>query len=823
MEQNAFFSAQEKVRLAQLYRELLKLSGNILYPDDCKKLKTYLLEAARRNLIQRNVFGMNPILNDMETALIVASEIGLTRGAILGIMVHTCVRCGYCTPEDVEREFGVDVAGIIKGLNRILELYEKNPSVESENFRSLLLSFAEDMRVVLIMIANRVNIMRKIKDTENEEARRKVSEEAAYLYAPLAHKLGLYRLKSELEDLSLKYLEHDAYYLIKEKLNATKKSRDEYIEKFIRPIDEKLKKAGLKFHMKGRTKSIHSIWQKMKKQHCGVEGIYDLFAIRIILDSALEKEKMECWQVYSIITDMYQPNPKRLRDWLSIPKSNGYESLHITVLGPENKWVEVQIRTERMDEIAERGLAAHWRYKGIKSGESGVDEWLNNIRSALENNDDLQLMDQFKMDLYEDEVFVFTPKGDLFKFPKGATVLDFAYTIHTNVGDHCIGAKINEKNAPLRQKLNSGDQVEILTANNQSPKQDWLNFVVTGKARAKIRQALKEMQAKQGAFAKELLERKFKNRKIEYDEPTMMHVIKKLGFKVVTDFYKSLADETTDVNEVLDLYTEQQKIEAGLAEHTPAPSAENYNIPSEAELKAKTNDDVLVIDQNLKGLDFSLAKCCQPIYGDDVFGFVTVNGGIKIHRQDCPNAQELRKRFGYRIVKARWAGKRGSQYPITLKVIGNDDLGIVNNITSIISKEEKISLRSISIDSHDGLFSGTLTVMLDDTSKLQLLEKKLKTIKGVNKCPATKADTCFTPYLYPSISANSNQRMDFSSSSSLRRDRRLDLSVNSSTDSAPLHKASSMFFFSDSSATISCSNSSISRRSLNVILRFCSP
>ena len=545
--------------------------------------------------------------------------------------------------------------------------------------------------------------------------------------------MGLYRLKSELEDLSLKYLEHDAYYLIKEKLNATKKSRDEYIEKFIRPIDEKLKKAGLKFHMKGRTKSIHSIWQKMKKQHCGVEGIYDLFAIRIILDSALEKEKMECWQVYSIITDMYQPNPKRLRDWLSIPKSNGYESLHITVLGPENKWVEVQIRTERMDEIAERGLAAHWRYKGIKSGESGVDEWLNNIRSALENNDDLQLMDQFKMDLYEDEVFVFTPKGDLFKFPKGATVLDFAYTIHTNVGDHCIGAKINEKNAPLRQKLNSGDQVEILTANNQSPKQDWLNFVVTGKARAKIRQALKEMQAKQGAFAKELLERKFKNRKIEYDEPTMMHVIKKLGFKVVTDFYKSLADETTDINEVLDLYTEQQKIEAGLAEHTPAPSAENYNIPSEAELKAKTNDDVLVIDQNLKGLDFSLAKCCQPIYGDDVFGFVTVNGGIKIHRQDCPNAQELRKRFGYRIVKARWAGKRGSQYPITLKVIGNDDLGIVNNITSIISKEEKISLRSISIDSHDGLFSGTLTVMLDDTSKLQLLEKKLKTIKGVKQ------------------------------------------------------------------------------------------
>lgn len=733
MEQNAFFSSEEKVRLAQLYRELLKLSGNILYHDDCKKLKTFLVEAVQRNLVRRNAFGMNPIINDMETALIVASEIGLTRGAIVGIMIHTCVRCGYCSPEDVEKEFGEDVAGIIRGLNRIQELYEKNPSVESENFRSLLLSFAEDMRVILIMIANRVNVMRQIKDTENKEAQRRVSEEAAYLYAPLAHKLGLYRLKSELEDLSLKYLEHDAYYLIKEKLNATKKSRDEYIKKFIGPIEQKLQQAGLKFHIKGRTKSIHSIWQKMKKQHCGVEGIYDLFAIRIILDSALEKEKMECWQVYSIITDMYQPNPKRLRDWLSIPKSNGYESLHITVLGPENKWVEVQIRTERMDEIAERGLAAHWRYKGIKSGESGVDEWLNNIRNALENNDDMQLMDQFKMDLYEDEVFVFTPKGDLFKLPKGATVLDFAYAIHTNVGDHCIGARINEKNAPLRQALNSGDQVEILTANNQSPKQDWLNFVATGKARTKIRQALKEMQAKQGAFAKELLERKFKNRKIEYDEPTMMHVIKKLGFKVVTDFYKSLADETLDANEVIDTYLELQKYEAGLAEHTPAPSAENYNVPPEAELRARSNDDVLVIDQNLKGLDFTLAKCCQPIYGDDVFGFVTVNGGIKIHRCDCPNAQELRKRFGYRIVKARWAGKRGSQYPITLKVVGNDDLGIVNNITSIISKEEKILLRGISIDSHDGLFSGTLTVMLDDTGKLQTLIKKLKTIKGVKQ------------------------------------------------------------------------------------------
>ena len=733
MEQNAFFSAQEKVRLAQLYRELLKLSGNILHPDDCKKLKTYLLEAARRNLIQRNVFGMNPILNDMETALIVASEIGLTRGAILGIMVHTCVRCGYCTPEDVEREFGVDVAGIIKGLNRILELYEKNPSVESENFRSLLLSFAEDMRVVLIMIANRVNIMRKIKDTENEEARRKVSEEAAYLYAPLAHKLGLYRLKSELEDLSLKYLEHDAYYLIKEKLNATKKSRDEYIEKFIRPIDEKLKKAGLKFHMKGRTKSIHSIYQKMKKQKCPFEGVYDLFAIRIILDSPVDKEKQECWQVYSIVTDMYMPNPKRLRDWLSVPKSNGYESLHTTVMGPEGKWVEVQIRTERMDEIAERGLAAHWRYKGVK-GESGLDEWLTSIRETLENADsDLEVMDQFKLELYEDEVFVFTPKGDLYKMPKGATVLDFAFAIHSKLGSKCIGAKVNGKNAQLKQTLNSGDQVEVMTSNTQTPKRDWLNIVTTSKARTKIRQAIKEIEARQTEFAKETIERKFKNRKLEYDEAVMMRLIKKLGYKTVTEFYQDIANETRDANDIIEKYLELKKKETENREDIVYRSAENFSMQTAQDDKT-FKEDVLVIDQNLKGLDFKLAKCCNPIYGDDVFGFVTISGGIKIHRTDCPNARELQSRFAYRIVKARWAGKsHGKQYPITLRIVGHDDIGIVTNITSIINKENDILLRSISIDSHDGLFSGMMTVMVDDTSKLESLVKKIKTVKGVKQ------------------------------------------------------------------------------------------
>ena len=733
MSEITFFSIEEKYQLRSLYRNLLALSGDALLPHDCIKVKHYLIKAAQRNLLTRNQFGLNPIITDMQTSLIVASEIGLTRGAILGVMLHSCVKCGYITTEDILQEFGEDVAGIVRGLNKIEELYEKNPIIESENFRSLLLSFAEDMRVILIMIASRVNLMRNIKESDNELARIKVSEEAEYLYAPLAHKLGLYRLKSELEDLSLKYLEKETYYLIKEKLNTTKKSRDEYILKFTEPIQNKLEAAGLKFHMKGRTKSIHSIWQKMKKQKCEFEGIYDLFAIRIILDSSLQKEKMDCWLVFSIIADMYVPNPKRMRDWLSIPKSNGYESLHITVLGPEKKWVEIQIRTERMDEIAERGLAAHWRYKGIKGSEANVDSWLNSIRNALENNDDLQLMDHFKMDLYEDEVFVFTPKGDLFKLPKGATVLDFAYTIHTNVGNRCIGARISNRNVPIRHVLSNGDQVEILTANNQTPKLDWLNFVTTSRAKTKIRQSLKETQAKQASYAKEVLERKFKNRKIDYDEPTMMHVIKKLGFKYVTDFYKSMADDTLDVNEVIDMYLNIQKYDTGQAEHAPAPSAEAYNIKPETDLKSKTHEDVLVIDQNLKGIEFSLAKCCQPIYGDDVFGFVTISGGIKIHRSDCPNAEELRRRFGYRFVKAKWAGKRGSQYAITLKVIGNDDLGIVNNITSIISKEEKISLRSMSIDSRDGLFYGTMTVKLDDINKLEQLIKKLKTIKGVKQ------------------------------------------------------------------------------------------
>lgn len=733
MDKKLFFTNNEKSQVLEAIKELRNSQNYVLTKSDELKVFQSLKQAIIQKRIQRDIFGLNPILSSIQTALIAIEEIGLKRDGVVAVLLYSCFTEETENDYDkYEKEFGKTVVSILKGLVHIQELYKKNPVIESENFRNLLLSFAEDMRVILIMIADRVNLMRQIRNTECEEEKKRVSEEASYLYAPLAHKLGLYKLKSELEDLSLKYLEHDVYYMIKDKLNETKKSRDKYIENFIKPIREKLEADGYKFHMKGRTKSIHSIWQKMKKQKCEFEGIYDLFAIRIIIDAPLELEKIQCWHVFALITNMYQPNPKRLRDWLSVPKSNGYESLHITVKGPENKWVEVQIRTERMDEVAERGLAAHWRYKGIKS-EGGMDEWLTSIRRALENNDDMQVIDQFKMDLYEDEIYVFTPKGDLMKFPKGATVLDFAYRIHSNIGNHCVGAKINGKVVTFRHILKSGDQIEVMTSTVQKPKQDWLNIVKTSRAKAKIRLALKEIQVKDGLYAKEMLERRMKNRKIEMDEGTMSHLIKKLGFKETNDFYRQIADETLDINHVIEKYQEIQAYDNNLQGQQQTRSADEYSFENSIKNFTKSNGDVLVIDRNLKGIDYQLSKCCNPIYGDDVFGFVTVSGGIKIHRKDCPNALEMRKRFGYRILQARWSGKADSKYTITLKIIGNDDIGIVNNITSVISKEENIMMRSINIDSHDGLFSGNLEINVEDTSKLNQLIKKLRIIKGVKQ------------------------------------------------------------------------------------------
>ena len=683
------FTDIEKQKALEIIEDLKHHPVAALLPNDEEKLRRILFDAIEQGSIQRDIFGLNPILRALQTAYIAVDEIGLGRDAIIATLLYPIDSSDFLPWEDWGR-----VDSILHGLHRVQQLYKKTPAIETENFRSLLLSFAEDMRVILIMIADRVNLMRQIRDTANIAARQRAAEEASYLYAPLAHKLGLYQLKSELEDLSLKYLEHDAYYHIKNKLSATKEARDKYIQDFITPVKEHLEQAGLKFHIKGRTKSIHSIWQKMKKQKCPFEGVYDLFAIRIILDSAPEREKMECWQAYSIITDMYQPNPKRLRDWLSVPKSNGYESLHITVLGPENKWVEVQIRTERMDEIAEHGLAAHWRYKGIKSAGGGIDQWLSAIRNALEAGDDMQVMDQFRMNLYEDEVFVFTPKGEIKKFAAGATVLDFAYNIHSRIGNTCVGAMVNGKNASIRQVLHSGDTVEIMTSNSQHPRREWLNIAISSHARSKIRKALSELQ------------RKEEEAKGERPE-------------AATASSSSGEGSSASV------------LRRGSGEHSSEPipvSAASFILHRQG-----TADSLSLGEEKavFRGIEYTLAKCCHPIYGDDVFGFVTVSGGIKIHRKDCPNAGELRRRFGYRIVKAQWSDKGSGQYDITLRVVGNDDIAVVNTITSVISKEAHTLLRAINIDSDDGLFRGAITVSVDDNTHLASLIKKLKGVKGV--------------------------------------------------------------------------------------------
>lgn len=698
---------------------------------EARKVADYLNSAFETNpdLINDEA-GLSRTVMSLEAIALAAEAIGL-RGPVLTAYL---LRAAVTVPEQcdlVARLFGPQVAEALRSFLRIKAIEVKTEAMRTDNFRNLLISQAGDMRIILMLIADSVVTMRIIKFSDNDAARRRLAMEAAYIYAPLAHKLGLYQLKSELEDLSLKYLESEAYYMIKENLNATKQARDAYIERFIAPIRRMLDEAGLRYHMKGRTKSIHSIWQKMKKQGCGFNGVYDLFAIRIIIDAPLQKEKEQCWKAFSLITNKYESNLKRLRDWLTVPKSNGYESLHITVLGPEEKWVEVQIRTERMDFIAEHGLAAHWRYKGVKAGSEGVDSWLAHIRSALETGNESLLSESLASNKQPREVYVFSPKGDLYHLPPGATVLDFAYIIHTGIGNKCVGGRIDGKNVSLRQPLESGQTVEIVTQNSQTPKPEWLHIAQSSHARAKIRAAIRELTAGEMALGKEMLERKMKNRKVEWEEGLINQLIRKSGFKEAADFFKALLDEKLDINKLLDTYLELGKREQGLAERAAVRSAEEFTLDPEAELKQKGAEDVLVIDRNLKGIEFQMARCCNPVYGDDVFGFVTRDGCIKIHRTNCPNAAAMRTRFGYRIVRARWAGKGKGSYPITLHVVGNDDLGIVNNITSIISKEEHIMLRSISIDSNDGLFSGILTVMVDDLSRLNALIRKLKTVKGI--------------------------------------------------------------------------------------------
>ena len=731
MEEILKFTPAERERVITTFKSLRGSIESGFTVSDYRFIKEKIYQTAQNGGVVRDNFGFNPIVIDLLTAHLVGQEIGFQREIMICIMLNRCVQAGTVGLEEAKEHFGENVANILTNLAQINSLYAKSPTIESENFRNLLLSFTNDMRVMLIMISSRLVMLRLLFDSTESDARRMVAREASKLYIPLAHKLGFYKLKSEMEDFALRYTESEIYAELSHKLEETAASREDYIASFIKPIERQLKAMPhLKFRIKGRTKSINSIWQKMKKQQRPFEQVYDLFAIRIIIDSEPQNEKSECWQVYSIVADMYTPNPHRLRDWLSVPKSNGYESLHTTVMGPEGRWVEVQIRTERMDAVAEHGLAAHWRYKGVKS-EKGLDNLLASIRDTLQNlNEENATDNKFKMELYKDEIFIFSPKGDLYRLSKGATVLDFAFGIHTNLGCRCTGALVNGRNVPIRHVLNNGDQVEIITSNSQSPKQAWLNIAQTGRARTKIRQSLKDMESRQADMGRETIARKLKNHKIDIDEGIMDHLVRKMGFKRLSDFYQNVADGVIDIADVIKRY--QALLNPESENNEPVRSAGDFSFSAKDQGGA---GDVLIIERNLKGVDYKLAKCCSPIFGDDVFGFVTINGGISIHRKDCSNARELKERYPYRVIEARWTDidNTGALYPVTLRIVGNDNIGVVTNITSVISQEKDVMMRGINIESNDTLFSGTLTLLVGGNAKLNKLMAKIESVKGVKQ------------------------------------------------------------------------------------------
>ena len=715
----------EKVQFIEQYKDFYKHEVPLLSNPIKKQLKSDL-----KTSLEEGIIDIERIMKMMRVAGIAHREIQLRHHTIESVLLYPILN-KKITADHIKINYSSTTAEIVEGLAKVQSLYEKHVSVQSENFRKLLLSLVGDVRVIMIIIIERLDTMRHLSEMTKEE-QQEISQEVSYLYAPLAHRMGLYGIKTELEDLSLKYTSYDIYKEIAHKLNETKKSRDAYIHKFIEPVKKRLQENNLKFEIKGRTKSIYSIWNKMRKQQVPFEKVYDLFAIRIIIDCDESEEKSACWRAYSVVTDMYTANTNRLRDWISMPKSNGYESLHITVMGPEGKWVEVQIRTERMDEIAEKGVAAHWKYKGGKSDSANTDLWLKNLRDMLENSSESnkEIIDEFKMQLYNDNIFVFTPKGDLIELPKGASVLDFAFNIHSKVGSKCTGALIDNHHVSFKHILNNGDQVEILTSQQQQPRQDWLNYVCTSKARTHIRQQLKEQENKEAETGRELLLRRLKNWKLEFDDNAIIREAKKAGYKTLTQFYVAINQEKINL-QLLRAHLSGEEESNNQAEMPR--SAEGF--VGETELQKITkNTDALVIDKNLKNIDYTLAKCCNPIFGDDIFGFVTVNGGIKIHKSDCPNAPAMISKFGYRIVKATWAGTSAKgEYTARLRIIGKDDIGIVTNITSIINKETGIILRSISVDSHEGLFEGNITVVVNNTAQIETLCKKLTKIKGVKQ------------------------------------------------------------------------------------------
>ena len=723
---NDILSFAERREVVSLLSRLHTLAADSFSEEDKAEFNQLSRRALSSGLPAHDDKGLCTPVMTLRTAVAFAEYVDPDRNILLAIGMAPLLAGGYLDIMDIRRRWGADVASLLVGAESVARYSSFNNMANRENFRGLMLSLADDIRVIIMMIVRNLVLMRAINLHPDDDWVRNVAFEANYLYAQLAHRLGLYKIKGELEDLALKYTNREIYTQIAHKLNETKRSRDAYIASFIAPLRKKLEEAGLSFEIKGRTKSISSIWGKMQKQKVDINGIYDLFAIRVIVDTPLEKEKSDCWLAYSILADMYTANPARMRDWITIPKSNGYESLHATVMGPDNKWVEVQFRTRRMDLVAEKGLAAHWRYKGGK-GDS-TDQWMNNIRDILETADagPMQLMRDMKQASYAREVFVFTPKGDLFRLPAGATVLDFAFLIHSEVGAHCTGAVVNSSHRKISHRLSSGDTVEILTSSTQSPKSEWLNIVVSPKARNKIKQKLNEEKLRQADIGKETLLRRAKNRKLELEETEMMRLIKKEGYKYASDFYADIALEKLDPAKILSKYLE-------LTDHEIDPESSHVSA-EEFRLSPQTPDreDMLIIGgESIDGLRYKLARCCAPVYGDKVFGFISSDGVVKVHRDDCPNAANIRARYPYRLIRVDWSGKTGGELPATLRIVGNDDIGIVANITSLISKEPGVMLRNIAIDSNDGMFQGILVVGVSGERELQLLIKKLKGIKGV--------------------------------------------------------------------------------------------
>jgi len=716
----------EKQEILKRYRALLRACKSTLQKGDKKEIRKAFDMALESHKNMRRKSGEPYIYHPIAVAQIAAEEIGLGTTSIVCALLHDVVEDTDITLEDIEREFGKKTAKIIDGLTKISGVFDYNSSLQAENFRKMLLTLADDVRVILIKLADRLHNMRTM-DFMPRQKQLKIASETIYLYAPLAHRLGLYAIKSELEDLSMKYLEPDTYKYIATQLNEKKTERNLFIKRFVEPINEILAEQGLTAAIFGRPKSIHSIWNKMKKKNIPFEEVYDLFAIRIILDSVPEQEKADCWKAYSIVTDLYRPNPDRLRDWVSSPKGNGYESLHTTVMGPKGQWVEVQIRTQRMNEIAEKGFAAHWKYKE-SSNDNGLDQWIMKVREMLNNPEAnaLDFLDDFKMNLFSDEIFIFTPKGALIQLPLGATALDFAFEIHTDVGAKCIGAKVNHKLVPLSYKLQNGDQVEIITSGKQVPKEDWLNIVCTAKAKSKIKSSLKEEKRKIAEQGKETLERKLKSLKITYNTDNLNKLTYFFKLPSTQELFIGVAQGKIELKDLKDYLASEKEIEN-------RGSGQNDHQQIEALLsKVKgPESDILLIGEDMQRIDYTLAACCNPIPGDDVFGFVTVSEGIKIHRTNCPNAAQLMANYGYRVVKAKWNKQKELTFLTGLHIIGIDDVGLINNITKVISGDFKVNMRSITVDTDNGIFDGSIMIYVNDKEHLDMLIENLLEVKGV--------------------------------------------------------------------------------------------